>query len=76
MLEYMFSYSKTGPAPVGLDSGNYSSIFYLVTLNEEIDCDRKYRGTKECKLNTPSHLPPLLKVIICRIEKCECVVHF
>ena len=58
MREYMFSYSKIGPAPVWLDSGNYSSIFYLVTLNEEIDCDRKYGGTKECKLTPPPlHFP-------------------
>ena len=33
----MFSYSKTDLAPVWIDSKNYSSTFYLVTLSEEID---------------------------------------
>ena len=35
----VFSYSKTGP--VWLDTKNYSSITYLVTLSEEIDWGRK-----------------------------------
>ena len=42
MRRNVFSYSKTGPAPVWRDSENYSSSFYLVTLSEEIDFDRKY----------------------------------
>ena len=35
-LKNVFSYSKNGTAPVWLDSENYSSTFYLVTLSEEI----------------------------------------
>ena len=46
MSKNVFSYSKTGPVPVWLDSGNYSSIFYLVTLVEEIDSGRKYGEQK------------------------------
>ena len=38
--------SKTGPDPVWLDSENYSSTFYLVTLSEEIDFGRKYGEQK------------------------------
>ena len=41
MHKKVFSYSKTGPVPVWLDSENYSSAFYLVILSEEIDCGRK-----------------------------------
>ena len=41
MHKKLFSYSKSGPAPVWLDSENYSSTFYLVILSEEIDCGRK-----------------------------------
>ena len=37
----VFSCSKTGPAPVWVDTENYSSTFYLVTLSEEIGCGRK-----------------------------------
>ena len=36
MRKNVFSYSKTGPAPVWLDSENYSSTFYLVNLSKEI----------------------------------------
>ena len=32
----VFSYIKTGPAPVWLNSENYSKTFYLATLSEEI----------------------------------------
>ena len=46
MRENMFSHCKTVPAPVWLDSENYSSTFYLVILNEEIDCGRKYGKLK------------------------------
>ena len=42
MREIVFEYSKTAPAPLWLDSGNYSSVFYLITLMAEIDCSRKY----------------------------------
>ena len=42
MRRNVFSYSKTGPAPVWRDSKKYSSTFYLVTLSKEIDFDRKY----------------------------------
>ena len=31
-----FSYAKTGPDPVWLDSENYKRKFYLATLIEEI----------------------------------------
>ena len=41
MHKKLFSYSKSGPAPVWLDSENYSSTFYLVILSEKIDCGRK-----------------------------------
>ena len=64
-----FSYSKTGSAPVLLDSENYSRTFYLVTFSEEVDLGRKYGGTKECIL-----IPK--KFIICGIEECEYAVHF
>ena len=37
MCKNVFSYSKTGPAPVWLVSENYSSTSYLVSLNQEID---------------------------------------
>ena len=33
MHKNVFSNSETGPAPVWLDSENYSSTFYLVTLS-------------------------------------------
>ena len=42
MRRNVFSYSKTGPAPVRRDSKKYSSTFYLVALSKEIDFDRKY----------------------------------
>ena len=41
MPKEMFSYIKTGTAPVWLDSENYSSTLYLVPLSKEIDCGRK-----------------------------------
>lgn len=50
------------------NSENYSNTFYLVTLNEEIDCGRKDRGKKECKFNNQYR-------IICGIEECEFVVY-
>ena len=46
MRKNVFLYSKTGPAPVWLDSKNYSSTFHLVTLSEESDCGRKYEEQK------------------------------
>ena len=46
--ENVFSYSKTGSAPVWLDSENYSSSFCLVVnLGEEIECGRKYEEQKK-----------------------------
>ena len=42
----VFSCSKTGTAPTWLDSKNYSSAFYLVTLSEEINSARKYGEQK------------------------------
>ena len=42
MHKNVFSYSKTGPAPLWQGSQNYSSTFYLVTLSKENDCGRKY----------------------------------
>ena len=50
------------------NSENYSNTFYLVTLNEEIDCGRKDRGKKECKFNNQYR-------IICGIEEYEFVVY-
>ena len=46
MRKSVCSYSKTGSAPVWLDSENYSSTFYLVTLSEEIDFGWKYGEQK------------------------------
>ena len=46
MRKNVFLYSKTGPAPVWLESKNYSSTFHLVALSEEIDCSRKYEEQK------------------------------
>ena len=46
MRKNVFSCSTTGPAPVLLDSENYSSTFYLVTLKKEIDFGRKYGEQK------------------------------
>ena len=40
MRKNVFSYSKTGPAPVWIDSENYSSTFNLVSLSQEIDFGR------------------------------------
>ena len=61
MRKNMFSYSKTGPAPVWLDSENYSSTFCLVTLGKEIGFGRKYEE-QECIL-----IPK--KITICGIER-------
>ena len=41
-LKIVLSYIKTGAAPVWLDSENYSSTFYLVTLSKKSDSGRKY----------------------------------
>ena len=46
MRKNVSSCSKTGPAPVLLDSENYSSTFYLVKLSKEIDLGRKYGKQK------------------------------
>ena len=54
MCKTVFSYSKTGPAPVWLDSENYNSTFYLVTLGEEIDCGRKM-WNKRIHTETPKN---------------------
>ena len=40
MRKNVFSYSKTGPAPVWIDSENYSNTFNLVSLSQEIDFGR------------------------------------
>ena len=45
MRKNAFSYSRTSPAPAYLDSQNYNSTFYLVSLSQEIDFGRKYWGT-------------------------------
>ena len=45
MRKNVFSYGKTGTAPVWLDSENYSSTFYLVILGEEIAFGRRYEDT-------------------------------
>ena len=37
---------KSGTAPVWLDSKNYNSTFYLVTLSEETDFGKKYGEQK------------------------------
>lgn len=50
------------------NSENYSNTFYLVILNEEIDCSRKNRGKKKCKFNNQYR-------IISGIEECEFVVY-
>ena len=42
----VFSFSKTGIAPVWIDSKNYSSTFYLVALSEEINFGKKYGEEK------------------------------
>ena len=42
----MFSCSKTGPAPVWLDSENYSCTLYLVTLSGKTNCGRKNKEQK------------------------------
>ena len=46
MWKTALSYSKTGTAPVWLNSKNYSSSFYLVTSSKEIDFGRKYGEQK------------------------------
>ena len=46
MRKNVFSYSKTGPAPVWIDSENYSSTFNLVSLSQEIDFGRNMREQK------------------------------
>ena len=46
MQKNVFSYSKTGSAPVSLDIKNYSSTFRLVTLSDKIDCGKKYEEQK------------------------------
>ena len=46
MPKNVFSYSKTDLASVLLDGENYNCSFYLVTLSEEIDYDRKYGEQK------------------------------
>ena len=68
MHKGVFSYSKTAPASVWLDNENYSSTFYLITLNKEIDCGRKY-GEQNNAL-----FPQ--KIIKCGVEECESAVHF
>ena len=42
MCKNVFSYSKNGTPPAGLDSENYSSTFYLVTFSKKINFGRKY----------------------------------
>ena len=61
---------KTDPAFVWLDSGNYSSTFYLATLSEEFDFGRKYGEQNNVYWSPPQ------KIIICGIEECEYTVHF
>ena len=61
MCKSVFSYSKTGLPPVWLDSQNYSSTFYLITLVEEIEFGGKY-GEQKKKLK---------KIIIWGIERCQ-----
>ena len=62
----MFAYSKTGP--VWLDTKNYSSIIYLVTLSEEIDWGRKM-GNKIMHNEPP-------EIMTCWIGECEYSFHF
>ena len=52
MRKNVFSWSKTDPAPVWLDSENYSSTLYLVNLSEEIDWGRK-NGEQKNPYGTP-----------------------
>ena len=70
MCKNVFLYSKTGPAPVWLDSESYNSTFYLVTLGEEIDCGRKM-WNKRTHTETPkkSWYAKYLKHRKCRAQK-------
>ena len=63
----VFSYSKTDPVPVCLESEIQICTFYLVTLSEKIVV--KKWGTKE-------HILDSQKIIICGIEKCEYSIDF
>ena len=64
----VFSYSKTGPVPVWLDSEKLQQ-YPLFSYLEEIDCGRKNGAQKN------AHWTPK-KNIICRIEECEYAIHF
>ena len=55
MHKNVFSYSKTGSAPVSLDIKNYSSTFRLVTLSDKIDCGKKYEEQKNIYKTQKSH---------------------
>ena len=68
MRQNVFSYSKTGSAPVWPDIKNYSSTFHLVTLSDKIDCGRKYEEWK-------MHIEPK-KIVIIGIEECGYAIHF
>ena len=55
MHKNVFSYSKTGSAPVSLDIKNYSSTFRLVTLSDKIDCGKKYEEQKNIYKTPKNH---------------------
>ena len=64
----VFSYSKTGPVPVWLDSEKLQQ-YLLFSFLEEIDCDRKNGAQKNAQW-TPK------KNVICGIEESEYAIHF
>ena len=64
----VFSYCKTDPTPVSLDTENYSSTSYLVILNEELIVVEKI-GNKIMHSEPPEN-------IICGIDECEYGIHF
>ena len=66
MHKNVLSYIKTGTVPVWLVSENYSSTFYLVTLNGELDFGRKHWEQKN-----PNMLNRRIRVCI-RIHFSHC----
>ena len=55
MRKNVFSCNKTGAASVWLDSKNYSSTFYSVTLSKEIKFSRKYGEQRNAYWSPKNH---------------------
>ena len=73
MWKKVFSYSKTGSAPVWLGRTNYGNTFHLVNLREEMDWVENMKNKKNA-YQTPKTLNiPNRRMQVCSSKQIELI---